>query len=300
MLEKIAHALTRKPKLVATVAVLLLIPSILGAAVTRVNYDILSYLPEELDSVRGEALLEEPFQMAATTMLIVEDMPPEYSNQLLSEVEKVPGVSSVMWLSNLIGIQFPTKMLPEDLRDIFFSGDATMMIVQYDSPGASERTMNAIDSVRHICGQKCFLAGFSVFIRDTKDLISKEMPLYVLMAVILSVIAMGLTMESSLLPVALMLSIGLAILYNFGTNILLGEISFITQAIAAVLQLGVTMDYSIFLYDRYREEAGIGGTPWRYPSWPPSNLCRVPPSPPSPDFWPCALCALPWAGTLAL
>ncbi len=255
MLEKIAHALTRKPKLVATVAVLLLIPSILGAAVTRVNYDILSYLPEELDSVRGEALLEEPFQMAATTMLIVEDMPPEYSNQLLSEVEKVPGVSSVMWLSNLIGIQFPTKMLPEDLRDIFFSGDATMMIVQYDSPGASERTMNAIDSVRHICGQKCFLAGFSVFIRDTKDLISKEMPLYVLMAVILSVIAMGLTMESSLLPVALMLSIGLAILYNFGTNILLGEISFITQAIAAVLQLGVTMDYSIFLYDRYREEA---------------------------------------------
>ena len=255
LLQKIAHALTRKPKLVATVAVLLLIPSVLGAAATRVNYDILSYLPAELDSVKGEALLEDPFQMAATTMLIVEGMPPEYSNQLLAEVEQVPGVSNVIWLSNLIGVQFPTEMLPTDLRDIFFSGDATMMIVQYDSPGASERTMNAIDAVRKLCNQKCFLAGFSVFIRDTKDLISREMPLYVVMAVILSIIAMGLTMESSLLPVALMLSIGLAILYNFGTNIFMGEISFITQAIAAVLQLGVTMDYSIFLYDRYREEA---------------------------------------------
>ena len=255
LLQKIAHALTRKPKLVATVAVLLLIPSVLGAAATRVNYDILSYLPAELDSVKGEALLEDPFQMAATTMLIVEGMPPEYSNQLLAEVEQVPGVSNVIWLSNLIGVQFPTEMLPTDLRDIFFSGKATMMIVQYDSPGASERTMNAIDAVRKLCNQKCFLAGFSVFIRDTKDLISREMPLYVVMAVILSIIAMGLTMESSLLPVALMLSIGLAILYNFGTNIFMGEISFITQAIAAVLQLGVTMDYSIFLYDRYREEA---------------------------------------------
>ena len=255
LLEKIAHGLTRKPKLVAFIAVLLLIPSILGAAATRINYDILSYLPEELDSVRGEALLEDPFQMAATTMLIVEDMPPEYSNRLLEEVQQVPGVSNVLWLSNLIGIQFPTEMLPQDLRDIFFSGDATMMIVQYDSPGASEATMNAIDTVRGLCNKNCFLAGFSVFIRDTKDLISREMPLYVLLAAALSIVAMCVTMESSLLPVALMLSIGLAILYNFGSNILLGEISFITQAIAAVLQLGVTMDYSIFLYDRYREEA---------------------------------------------
>ena len=194
MLEKIANKLTRKPKLVAIIAVLLLIPSVLGAVATRVNYDILSYLPEDLDSVQGEALLEEPFQMAATTMLIVEDMPPQYANELLSQVEQVPGVSNVIWLSNLIGIQFPTEMLPADLRDIFFSGDATMMIVQYDSPGASERTMNAIDAVRHLCNRKCFLAGFSVFIRDTKDLISREMPLYVVMAVILSIIAMGLTM----------------------------------------------------------------------------------------------------------
>lgn len=254
MLEKIAHKLTRKPKLVIVIAVLMLIPSILGAAFTRINYDILSYLPQDMDSAKGEALLEDPFRMAATTMLIVEDMPPEYTHQLQKQVEQVPGVSNVLWLSGMVGIQLPTEMIPEDLRDIFFSGDATMMIVQYDQPGASEATMKAIQQVRDLCNKNCFLAGFSVFIKDTKDLISQEMPLYVLIAAVLSTVAMCVTMSSWLLPVALMLSIGLAILYNFGSNILLGEISFITQAIAAVLQLGVTMDYSIFLYDRYLEE----------------------------------------------
>ena len=254
LLEKIAHSLTRKPKLVVTIAVLLLIPSILGYAATRVNYDILSYLPQELDSVQGEALLEEPFQMAATTMLVVENMPPEYTNRLLEQVKEVPGVSNAIWISNLAGIQIPKEMIPADLRDMFFSGDATMMIVQYDQPGASGTTMDAIDQVRKLCNQNCFLAGFSVFTKDTRDLITQEMPLYVLMAVALSMIAMCLTMDSWLLPVALLISIGLAVVYNFGTNIFLGEISFVTQAIAAVLQLGVTMDYSIFLYDRYREE----------------------------------------------
>jgi predicted RND superfamily exporter protein len=254
LLEKLAHKLTRKPKLVALIAVLMLIPSLLGAVMTKVNYDILSYIPQDLDSAKGEALLEEPFHMAATTMLIVEGMPPEYTNQLQEQVEKVTGVSNVIWLSSMVGIQIPTEMLPEDIRDIFFADDATMMIVQYEQPGASNDTMKAIEQVRGLCNKNCFLAGFSVFIKDTKDLISKEMPLYVLMAAFLSIIAMCVTMESWLLPVALMLSIGLAILYNFGTNILMGEISFITQAIAAVLQLGVTMDYSIFLYDRYMEE----------------------------------------------
>ena len=254
LLEKIAHKLTRRPKLVVTIAVALLIPSILGYFGTRVNYDILTYLPQELDSVKGEALLEEPFQMAATTMLIVEDMPPQYTNQLLEQVKEVPGVSGAIWISNMAGIQIPQEMIPAEVRDVFFSGKATMMIVQYDQAGASESTMNAIAQVRRLCNEKCFLAGFSVFIKDTKDLVIKEMPLYVVMAVILSMVAMCLMMDSWLLPVALLLSIGLAVIYNFGTNIMFGEISFITQAIAAVLQLGVTMDYSIFLYDRYIEE----------------------------------------------
>lgn len=254
MLERIAHVLTRKPKVVVTIAVLLLIPSLLGAAFTPINYDILSYLPQDLDSAKGEALLEEPFHMAATTMLIVEDMPPEYANRLVEQVQEVPGVSSALWISNLVGLQIPQEMLPQDLRDVFFSGNATMMIVQYDQPGASEATMKAIEKVRGLCNKNCFLAGFSVFTKDTKDLITKEMPLYILVAVALSALAMCVMMDSWLLPVALLLSIGLAVLYNFGTNIFLGQISFITQAIAAVLQLGVTMDYSIFLFDRYQEE----------------------------------------------
>lgn len=254
MLEKIAHKLTRRPKLVVLIAVLLLIPSLLGIVGTRINYDILTYLPPDLDSSKGEALLEDPFHMAATTMLIVEDMPPEYCSRLVKQVEQVPGVSGALWISDLVGVQIPEEMFPEGLRDTFFTDHSTMMIVQYDMPGASEETMEAIDRVRSLCNQNCFLAGFSVVIKDTKDLVDKELPLYVGLAVLLSFVAMSLMMDSWLLPVAFLASIGLAIAYNFGTNIILGQISYITQAIAAVLQLGVTMDYSIFLFHRYEEE----------------------------------------------
>ena len=254
MIKKIAHALTRKPKLVALIAVLLLIPSALGYIGTRVNYDILSYLPEDLDSVQGERLLEEPFHMAATSMLIVEGMPAAYTNDLINEIKEVPGVSSAIWLSNAVGIQIPTDFIPAALRDMFFAGDSTMMIIQYEKSGAAEETMQAIDDVRSLCNEKCFLAGFSVVIKDTKDLVDQELPIYVGLAVLLSLVAMSLTMESMVLPFVLLLSIGMAIVYNFGTNIFLGEISYITQAIAAVLQLGVTMDYSIFLWGSYKEQ----------------------------------------------
>lgn len=261
LLEKIAHKLTRKPKLVVIIATLLLIPSLLGAILTRINYDILTYLPPELDSTKGEALLEDPFHMAATTMLIVEDMPPEYTHQLQKQVEQVPGVSKATWVSSLTGIQLPPELLPDEIRDMFFSGKSTMMLVQYDAPGASQETMNAIDQVRSLCNQRCFLAGLSAIIKDTKALVDHELPFYVGMAVILSFAAMSLMMDSWLLPVAFLLSIGMAILYNFGTNLLLGQISYITKAIAAVLQLGVTMDYSIFLYHRYEEERQLCDDP---------------------------------------
>ncbi|MCM1150031.1 MAG: MMPL family transporter [Butyricicoccus sp.] len=254
MIEKAAHGLTRKPKLVMTLAIILLIACFIGSAMTSINYDILTYLPQDLDSSQGERLLEDPFQMAATTMLIVEGMPPEYTNQLREQIEEVPGVNNALWISSLTGIQIPESFLPEELREVFFSGDATMMVVQYESAGASEETMEAINQVRKLCNEKCFLAGFSVVIKDTRDLVDRELPQYVGLAVLLSLIVMGLTMESWLLPLAFMASIGMAIMYNFGTNIFLGEISYITKAIAAVLQLGVTMDYSIFLYHRYEEE----------------------------------------------
>jgi len=254
MLEKIAHRLTRKPKLVALIAVLMLIPSLIGYVSTRVNYDILTYLPQDLESAQGMNLLEEPFHMAATSMLIVEDMPAGYTNELLREIKNVPGVSNAVWLSNLVGVQIPTSMIPENFRDIFFSGDATMMIIQYEKAGASEETMDAIQQVRALCNEKCFLAGFSVVIKDTRDLVDKELPIFVTLAVLLAMVAMALTMESTVLPLVLIANIGIAVVYNFGTNIFLGEISYITKAIAAVLQLGVTMDYSVFLYRRYEEE----------------------------------------------
>ena len=254
MLEKIAKWLTRKPKLVAMMAVLMLIPAAIGYISTRINYDILSYLPEDLESSYGEKLLEEPFKMAATSMLVVESMPAGYTNSLLNDIKAIDGVSNAIWISNLMGIQIPTDMIPANFRDMFFAGDATMMIIQYSHPGASDETMEAIEQVRRACNEKCFLAGFSVVIKDTRDLMDSELPIFVGLAVLLALFAMMLTLESTVLPFIFLASIGFAVIYNFGSNIFLGEISYITKAIAAVLQLGVTMDYSIFLYHRYEEE----------------------------------------------
>lgn len=254
MIEKIARILTRRPKLVVLIALLAIIPAIICFAATRVNYDILTYLPDELPATQGMDLLEEPFHMAATSMLIVEGMPAGYTNDLINAIKDVPGVSNAVWLSNLVGVQIPVSMIPENFRDIFFSNKGTMMIIQYDKAGASEETMHAIDGIRRLCNEKCFLAGFSVVIKDTKDLVNRELPVFVGLAVLLSTAAMLLTLESTVLPLILILNIGLAVIYNFGSNLFMGEISYITQAIAAVLQLGVTMDYSVFLYHRYEEE----------------------------------------------
>ena len=254
MVEKIAHKLTRKPKLVAVIALLMLIPAILGYIGTRINYDILSYLPQDLPSSQGEQLLEEPFKMAATSMLIVENMPAGYTNRLIQDIKDVPGVSSAIWISNLVGIQVPVDMIPANFRDMFFSGQATMMLIQYDHAGASDETMEAIEQVRSVCNENCFLAGFSVVVKDTRDVMDSELPIFVGLAVLLALAAMSVTLESTVLPFVYLASIGIAVVYNFGSNIFLGEISYITKAIAAVLQLGVTMDYSIFLYHRYEEE----------------------------------------------
>lgn len=254
MVEKIAHKLTRRPRLVALIALLMLIPAILGYAATRINYDILSYLPQDLPSSQGEQLLEEPFKMAATSMLIVENMPAGYTNRLIQDIKEIPGVSSAIWISNLVGIQVPVEMIPANFRDMFFSGKATMMLIQYDHAGASDETMEAIEQVRRVCNENCFLAGFSVVVKDTRDVMDSELPIFVGLAVLLALVAMSVTLESTVLPFVYLASIGIAVVYNFGSNIFLGEISYITKAIAAVLQLGVTMDYSIFLYHRYEEE----------------------------------------------
>lgn len=255
MLEKVAHGLTRKPALVMIVALALLVPSFIGFAATRVNYDILTYLPADAESSQGIELLEEPFHMAATSMLIVENMPAAWENDLLNQIKAIDGVSNAIWLSNLVGVQIPTDMIPAEMRDVFFSNSgSTMMVIQYEKAGASEETMAAIDNVRALLNEKCFLAGFSVGVKDTKELVDAEVPIFVALAVLFALVAMGVCLESWALPFVLIANVGIAILYNFGTNIIFGEISYITQAVAAVLQLGVTMDYSIFLYHRYIEE----------------------------------------------
>ncbi|MDY4429533.1 efflux RND transporter permease subunit [Evtepia sp.] len=256
MLNKLARFVTRKPKLVVMIALILLIPSLIGCAATRVNYDVLNYIPQDLDSAKGEALLEDPFQMAATAMLIVEDMPTDYVAQLQDAIEEVEGVSQVLSVAGSVGSQLPPSMLPEDLRSLFYadSGSSTQMLIFFDSPAASLDTMHAIQTIRQVANEKCFVAGFSALINDVQEMLQDEMPLYITVAALLALAAMSVMMTSWVLPVAILLNIGLAILYNMGTNVIFGEISFVTQALAAILQLGVTMDYSVFLYNRYREE----------------------------------------------
>lgn len=257
LLWKLARLLTRSPKAVVTFAVLLLIPSFYGIVNTRVNYDILSYLPQELDSSQGQRVLEDTFQSAATTMLLVEGMPQQDVVDLKAEIERVKNVKDVTWISDLLDITFPKQMLPEEIRGIFYSDtaqDSTMLIIRFTHPGASGETMEAIDRIRSIADERCFLAGVSVFLKDTKDVVESEMPKYTVLAVIFSILAMSLSMESVVLPWVYILGIGFAVAYNFGTNLLLGEVSYLTKAIAAILQLGVSMDYSIFLVDRYNEE----------------------------------------------
>lgn len=254
MVKKFAHWLSRRPRRILFVAILLLIPSILGYITTRVNYDILSYLPEDVNSVQGEHLLEEPFQAAATCEMVVENMPAKYTDTLLDQIKDIDHVSNAFWLSNSLGIQVPTNFLPADIEKDFYSGSSTMMIIQFDKGAASEETMKAVETIHKLMNKNCFIAGLSAMVEDTRQVINEEIPKYLIVAVILTLIVLLLSFESWPMPFIFLGCIGMAIIYNMGTNLFLGQISYITKAIAAILQLGVTMDYSIFLYRRYEEE----------------------------------------------
>jgi len=254
LIKKIAHWLSRRPKRILSFAIFLLLPAVIGYAATGVNYDILSYLPSNVNSVKGENLLEDPFGEAATSMMIVENMPAKYTDNLLNQIKKLDHVSNAFWLSNSIGIQFPTNLLPSDLAKNFDSGNSTMMIIQYDRPAASAETMATVAKIHKIMNKNCFLAGMSAMVEDTHQVINTELPKYIFIAVFLTLIVLLISFESWLMPFLFLGCIGMAIIYNMGTNLFLGQISYITKAIAAILQLGVTMDYSIFLYRRYEEE----------------------------------------------
>ena len=240
--------------LILILGVLLLIPSVFGYLHTRVNYDVLTYLPDNIETMKGQDILVNDFGTGAFSMFIVDGMEEKDVAKLKEKIEKVDHVANVIWYDSISDISVPMSMLPDDIYDVFNSDTGTMMAIFFDEGTSSDGTMDAIAQIREIAGKQCFLSGMSAVVTDTKNLAEKETPVYVLIAVILAVVVLGLTMESFFVPLLFMLSIGMAIIYNLGSNYFMGEISYITKALAAVLQLGVTMDYSIFLMHSYEEQ----------------------------------------------
>lgn len=245
--------IAKHKKLILFIGLLLIIPSCMGMAATRINYDILSYLPDNLETVKGQDILVDEFGMGAFSMVVVEDMELKDAAALKDEIEAVDHVKDVLWYDDIMDLSVPVEMLPKDLREAFFNGNATMMIALFDNTTSSDESMEALTELRKITANRCFLSGMTGIITDIKSLAIKEMPAYVVIAAGLSLIVLILAMDSLVVPVLFLLSIGIAVLYNLGSNVFLGEISYITKALTAVLQLGVTMDYSIFLVNCYEE-----------------------------------------------
>lgn len=237
------------------VSIILLFPAALGYFHTRVNYDILTYLPKEIDTMKGQDILLDEFGTGAFSMCVVEGMEDQDISKMRKNMEKVDHVKKILWYDSLADLSIPKTMLPDKVQDAFINEDkdATLMVIFFDSSMSSDETMDAIEELRSVADKQCYISGMSAVVTDTKNLSDKEVPIYVIIAVILAVIVLSLTMDSALIPVFFLLSIGMAIIYNLGSNVFFGEISYVTQALAAVLQLGVTMDYSIFLWHSYEE-----------------------------------------------
>ena len=239
------------------ISLVLLIPATIGYINTRVNYDILYYLPDDIETMKGQDILVEEFGTGAYSMFLCEGMENKDVASLKTRIEAVDHVSKVVWYDSFADLSIPMEMLPEKIRSAFNSDHSTMMFIIFETTTSADETMAAIEDIRDLAGKQCFLSGMSAIVTDTKNLAESEVVIYVVIAVILSSIVLALTMESYLIPLLFLLSIGVAILYNMGTNFLTGEISYITKALSAVLQLGVTMDYLIFLWHSYQEQLEV-------------------------------------------
>ncbi|MBQ8924580.1 MAG: MMPL family transporter [Lachnospiraceae bacterium] len=241
------------------IGILLLIPSALGYFSTRVNYDILTYLPKDIETMKGQDIMVDEFGTGAFSMCVVEGMSDKDISKMRKEMEAVPNVKAVLWYDSLVDLSIPKEMLPDNIKEIFLNEDtdSTLLFVLYPTSISDDDTMEAIDELRSIISKQSYLSGMSAVITDTKELSDKETPIYVLIAVVLAVVVLAISMDSFLVPLFFLLSIGMAIIYNLGTNVIQGEISYVTQALAAVLQLGVTMDYSIFLWHSYEEKQEV-------------------------------------------
>lgn len=235
-------------------AVLLMIPAVFGYANTRVNYDMLTYLPKDMETVVGQDLLMQDFGKGAFSFLIVEDMPEKVVSALREKLQTVDHVETVLWYDSVADLSIPMELLPEKVYKAFNADNATMLAIFFDSSTSADVTMDAIREIRSIAGKQCFVSGMSALVTDLKDLCEKEEPIYVAIAVLMALAAMLLLLDSWLVPFVFLASIGVMILLNLGSNYFLGEISYITKALSAVLQLAVTMDYSIFLWHSYNEQ----------------------------------------------
>lgn len=254
MRKKFADFIVKRKILVLIVAIALLVPSLLGIIGTKINYDILSYLPSELDSMKAQVILEGKYDLAATGMLTIENMVDKDIVKLCDEIKVIPGVSDVISVRDVLDIGIPKEMIPEKFSKICYSENSTLVLIKFTNNTSSEETFEAITEIGKVTGKNAFLGGMSAIVHDTRELAEKETPFYVLVAVVLAIIVLATGLESTIIPIIFLVGIGFPIAYNLGSNYFLGEISYVTKALAGVLQLGVTMDYSIFLLHRYDEE----------------------------------------------
>lgn len=258
-MNKIGEKIVRARVFILIAGLLLLIPAFIGFVKTRVNYDILAYLPKDIETMEGQDILVDEFGTGAFSMFVTHGMSDKDISSLKAKIEQVDHVEKVIWYDSFADISIPKELLPDKLYEAFNNNekDASLMAIIFNETTSADETMDAIEEIRKIGNEQCFLSGMSAIVTDTKNLSEKETPIYVCIAVLLSTIVLAITMDSVMIPVLFLVSIGMAILYNLGTNIFLGEISYITKALAAVLQLGVTMDYSIFLWHSYKAQKEV-------------------------------------------
>ena len=254
---KFAKGVVKHRILILILAIALCVPSIFGMAKTRINYDMLTYLPSDMETVIGQDKLMEDFGKGAFSLIVIEDMTVQQVADMKKAIEAVDHVDSVVWYDSFLDISVPMEFLPDGLYDAFNSENATMMAVFFDTGTSEDATLQAVEEIRAVCGEKCFVAGMSALVVDLKELCQKEEPVYVAIAVILAIVAMIVLLDNWIIPLVFLACIGIMILLNMGSNIFFGEISYITKALAAVLQLAVTMDYSIFLWNSYNEQLAV-------------------------------------------
>ncbi|MBV1818596.1 MMPL family transporter [Anaerosalibacter bizertensis] len=254
-MNKFGHFIAKHRKLVLLIATFLLLPSFYGMIKTKINYDILTYLPKKLESVKGQEILNDVFENSSTSFLVIENMEEKDVAKIKDKISGIEGVEKIIWVDDFVDTAIPKEALPEELKDTFYRENSTLLMIQFGNESSSDITQDAITEIRGVLNKQCFLSGMAAVLKDTVELADKQTPIYVGLAIALAVLVLSLTLESTIVPFIILISIGYAIMYNFGTNIIFGEISYITKSLAAVLQLGVTMDYSIFLLHRFEEES---------------------------------------------